>query len=174
MADSTSFSEAEVQVMVAVIKQLGDGGIDTERLRIDLGIEKKVTARGRLFKLRQRLGINPKAGGGGAGKAAGAGKVEKVPKVAKATPKKKKADAEEATFAVKESVKRERGYGHGDDEDDKEEQVSPTKLVKTGRGKKSPVKAAVKREVKPDLVAAAADEEESSEDEFVSDLGEDA
>lgn len=47
--------------MIAVLKQVGVSGIDLEQLRVDLGINNRNTVRSRLFNLRKKLGINPKA-----------------------------------------------------------------------------------------------------------------
>ena len=56
--------------MIVVLSQIGISGIDLEQLRIELGIQNKVTAGTRLFGLRKKLGINPK---GKNGTIAGAG-----------------------------------------------------------------------------------------------------
>ena len=67
---SLIFTASETQTMIAVLSQIGIKGIDLEQLRIELGIQNKVTAGTRLFGLRKKLGINPK---GKNGNIAGAG-----------------------------------------------------------------------------------------------------
>lgn len=103
--------------MVAILKQVGDGGIDTEKLRVHLGINNKVTAGTRLFRLRKKLGINPKGNEDGKG-------APKTP-----TPKKEK---KEKASPVKKTPKSKR-----EREDD--EKSVPKKAAKARGGKKVPV-----------------------------------